>query len=94
MQAFMVWAVLRKYADNETGKAWPSRETIADHLGIKPKGVDRYIKEIEDKGLVRVERRRPRPNALLAGDSWDFSGGSWEFHEDVRGCRKSSRGSA
>ena len=49
---------MRKYADNETLEAWPSRATLAKDLGVQSiRTVDSAIKELVDLGALRVEKR-------------------------------------
>lgn len=57
--AVKLYAVLRKYADNDTGDAYPSRATLAMDMGFKdPKSLTKLIKELERIGAIQVERRR------------------------------------
>lgn len=57
--AIALYAVLRKYANNETGDAYPSRATLARVLGYKdPKSLSKPIGELERLGALEVKRRR------------------------------------
>lgn len=58
--AFKLYAILKRYANNRTNEAWPSRATLADHMGYKQaKTLDPIIKELEGIGAVRVKRSAP-----------------------------------
>lgn len=56
--AVRTWAILRSYADNETGEAWPSRSTIARRCGVSVDSIDRAIKELVKAGTLSVTRRK------------------------------------
>ena len=55
--ALRLYAVMAKYADNATGKAWPSRGTLANDIRKSEKTVDRAIKELVEAGALKVSRR-------------------------------------
>lgn len=54
----IVFETLKMYADNETGKAFPSYETLAEDTGLSSRSVMRCIKRMEKLGVLRVERRK------------------------------------
>lgn len=56
--AVRTWAVLRSYADNDTGLAWPSRSTIARRCGVSVDSIDRALKELVKAKTVKIIRRR------------------------------------
>ena len=56
--AVRTWAVLRSYADNQTGLAWPSRSTIAKRCGVSVDSVDRALKELVKARTLKIIRRR------------------------------------
>jgi len=56
-RALRLYAVLSRYADKDTHKAFPSRLTLADCLRCSPKSVDRAIAELIDIGLLVKEQR-------------------------------------
>lgn len=57
--AVRLWAILSgAYADYSTGEAFPSRNTLADFLGVSVRTVVRYITQLEQSGWVEVTRRR------------------------------------
>jgi biotin operon repressor len=51
--------VLLKLADNanDAGECWPSLATIARHCGVERNTVWRVIRQLAERGLVRVEHR-------------------------------------
>ena len=56
--ALRLYAALMKYADSTTRQAFPSRATIANDMHKSVKSVDRYLRELESLGAVRVQRRK------------------------------------
>ena len=60
--AFRLYAVLMRYADNKTGKAFPSLDTLAERLRKNEKSVRRYAKELSDKGVILIQNRGKKSN--------------------------------
>lgn len=56
--AVRLYGVIMTYADNSTRAAFPSREKLAEDMGISVATVKRAIKELEEYGAVEVTRRR------------------------------------
>ena len=56
--AVRLYGVIMTYADNNTKVAFPSRETLASDLGMKPRSISSYTKELEEFGALQVTRRR------------------------------------
>jgi hypothetical protein len=55
--ALKLYVILSRYADNNTGRAWPSRATLAEELGYKQaRAVDPIIAELEAAGAITVTR--------------------------------------
>ncbi len=54
--AKLCYAMLLSYAW-QGDKCFPGQETLGSDLGVERKAVIRYLKELKDKGLVRVTRR-------------------------------------
>ena len=57
-----VYACIVAHASGKTQQAWPSRETIANQVGIHSRTVSRSVGRLERAGLIRVERRPNRVN--------------------------------
>lgn len=55
--ALRLYMVMLKFADNNTGSAWPGRKLLASKVGRSEKSVDRYIDELESIRAVTVEPR-------------------------------------
>jgi hypothetical protein len=51
--AIGLYAAFLKFADNETGESFPSRQTLAKILNVSVPTVDKYIEELREAGLVR-----------------------------------------
>lgn len=58
--AVRLYSVLMTYADNTNRAAFPSRKTIATDMGVSDRSITRFIKELEDRKILTVERRRNR----------------------------------
>ena len=56
--AVRTWAVLRSYANNQTGLAWPSRATVARRCGVSVDSIDRALKELVKAKTLKIIRRR------------------------------------
>mgnify|MGYP007071655611 FL=1 len=56
-RAIRLYAVLMRYADKHTLKAFPSRGTIAQRLRCSKASVDRAITELENVGALTREHR-------------------------------------
>jgi predicted transcriptional regulator len=69
-------AVLMQLCDywwEEARKPYPSKEALAQRLGLSARQVQRYIAELEEAGLVqRLERRAPHGGKL--SNIYDLSG--------------------
>jgi predicted transcriptional regulator len=56
-RAFKLYAVLARYADNNTHKAFPSRETLATRLRCSKASVDRAVMELVDAQAIQKKHR-------------------------------------
>lgn len=56
-RAFKLYAVLARYADNNTHKAFPSRETLAKRLRCSKASVDRAVMELVDARAIEKKHR-------------------------------------
>lgn len=54
--AKLLYAALRGFAWQDES-CWPGQERLAESLGVTVKTVQRWIGELSDAGLVRIERR-------------------------------------
>lgn len=55
--AVRLYAVLARYADRKTGKAFPSRSTLAERIKKQHKSVDRHLKELVAIRALTVSAR-------------------------------------
>lgn len=62
--AFRLYAVLLRYANQKTGKAYPTRETLAERLKKTPKSVSRYAQELVDVGAIKLTVRGNRKSNI------------------------------
>lgn len=53
-----LYGIIMSYADNDTKTAFPSREKLAEDMGVSVATVKRCIKDLEAYGALIVERRR------------------------------------
>ena len=49
--------LLADHADDETGKCWPSQNYIARRSGLTRATINRTMKRLEGKGLIRIQHR-------------------------------------
>lgn len=56
-RAIRLYAVLVRYADHQTHKAFPSRRTLAERLRCSMKSVDRAVQELIEAGALSKEQR-------------------------------------
>jgi len=54
-----VYAVMRKRADNGSGKCWPSHKTIAADSGLSVRRVQQVLVGLREAGWIDWEQRRP-----------------------------------
>ena len=57
-RAIRVYAILARYADNETGQCFPSRETLAKRVNCHWRSVDRAIQELVEVGAITKQHRK------------------------------------
>ena len=69
-------AILLQLADywwDEARKPYPSKQSLSDRLGLKPRQIQRHIADLEAAGLVqRVERRAGHGGKLT--NTYDLTG--------------------
>lgn len=56
--AVRLYALLSRYADYESGDAWPSRATLARRMRSSTDSVDRWTRELEEHHAITVTRRQ------------------------------------
>ena len=57
-KAIRIYALIARYADNQTLTAWPARGTLATRAKCTVKSVDRAITELIEAGAIGKELRR------------------------------------
>ena len=62
-RAIRIYALIARYADNDTLQAFPSRETLAERAGCSVKSVDRAIRQLVEAGALKKSHR-------MNGDSY------------------------
>jgi hypothetical protein len=85
-RAVRLYAVLGRYADSETHKAYPSRGTLAERLKCSKASVDRASQELVEAGAMTKKQRHnssvvytlqvssPLQRGVLTGDEGGSSG--------------------
>jgi predicted transcriptional regulator len=78
-RAFKLYAILARYADNDTHKAFPSRDTLAERLRCSKASVDRAVLELVDAKAIQKRHRAYNsvlytvlidpPEGVLTGDN-------------------------
>ena len=56
-RAIALFALLGLYADRESKSCWPSRATLAKRMHTSTKSIDRWSKELENVGAIKVAAR-------------------------------------
>lgn len=56
----LVYCTIARFADNETGQAYPSRSTIAIYARCSESTVDRSVKALIDAGFLTKQARRTK----------------------------------
>lgn len=56
--AFRLYALIARYADYNTGEAFPSRATLGERLSVSSDTIDRWLRELTNSGAVEVTRRK------------------------------------
>lgn len=56
--AVRLYGVIMTYADNTDRTAFPGQETLSKDLGVSVRSIRTYMKELEEYGAIKVERRR------------------------------------
>jgi hypothetical protein len=56
-RAIRIYALISRYADNDTLQAFPSRETLAERAGCSVKSVDRAIRQLVEAGALKKSHR-------------------------------------
>src|SRR5947199_65988 len=91
--AKLVLVSLANHANHETGECWPKIETIARECSCSIRSVQRYVRVLEEKGLVKVEPRfiKGRQDSSLY---WlQIPGATFQRREHRRGDRLAPHGS-
>jgi len=70
--ALRVYIVLAQMANNDTGRSWPSNDTLAERTGLKRTAVKDGIRQLADKGWV-TKLERPGKSSVF---TVEHSGGS------------------
>ena len=68
--AVRLYGVIMSYADNATRFAFPSRETLAANMGVSVRSIGNYISELEDREMVKVNRRRNKRTGNYYSNSY------------------------
>ena len=62
---FAVYSFLRRCEDHKTQQCWPSIRTIGRTVGMSENTVRKYIRLLEERGLIVTENRRSSPKVVL-----------------------------
>lgn len=91
--AKLVLVSLANHANHETGECWPKIETIAHECSCSIRSVQRYVRVLEEKGLVRVEPRFIKGRQDSSFYWLQIPGANFQRREHRRGDRLSPHGS-
>jgi DNA-binding transcriptional ArsR family regulator len=62
VHAWAVYCVLKSYAALDTGRSYPGRDTVAEHIGVSLDTVDRALAKLHDMGIV-TRHKKGRSNS-------------------------------
>ena len=71
-----IYCYLLSIEDRETYQCYPSYKTIGKALGMSENTVSKYVRSLEEKGLIRTEQRRQAPQRESALHHPSDSGGN------------------
>jgi biotin operon repressor len=84
----ILFIYLKKYADNRTLQSFPSLNTLHKVTGISRSKIQECIKSMEDKGILKVQRRESKKghisNLYTLYDSAQIWGISGTSDKDIR----------
>jgi hypothetical protein len=78
----LVLLMLANYADDQD-KCWPSKQTLADMCCLSKSGICKTISQLEDSGLLQVEKRDGTSSLIRLNT---------DVHQVDRGCLPSRQG--
>ena len=58
--AIALFGLLGCYADRKTNACWPSRATLAKRMSTTTRSIDRWSKELENVGAIKVTARKSK----------------------------------
>ncbi|WP_420971606.1 helix-turn-helix domain-containing protein [Bradyrhizobium sp. B120] len=77
--ALAVAMTIGKYLNSGTGKAFPSRETIANRCDVCVRSVERAVNRLERRGFLIVQRARGRGHSNVYSMAFPKEGGDIEL---------------
>jgi len=69
--AAVCYGRLAQYA-GEDGLAYPSHKTLAKELGVTPRSIQKYIKELEREGFLRIINRVEAETKIQQSNVYEF----------------------
>lgn len=78
----LVALALANYHNDELGKAWPSQETLCRVTGLSRSSIDRAVRDLKKRGIVRVTKERGK-GARYAHNVYRFNHASSRDMDDV-----------
>ena len=75
----LIYVCIRKYMNAETMKAFPSLETIAKDSGVSKPTILKILKNIVNKGYVKIEYQKGIGNVYTFNNEKSFEPFSYEF---------------
>ena len=78
----LVALAIANYHNDELGKAWPSQETLCRVTGLSRSSIDRAVRDLKKRGIVRVTKERGK-GARYAHNVYRFNHASSRDMDDV-----------
>lgn len=89
--AFAVYAVLAKYASQETAQCYPSRKTIAREAGVSERSVDGALATLREHKAISAARRSVGQTAMRTSNLYTLLDRPREVGQNLQGDAQNLR---
>jgi len=70
MEAKSLWYLIDSYADANGTGAWPAVKTLVEQSGKGKKWIEKYLRELREKGYLGVKKRKPTAKNKFPGNEY------------------------
>ena len=86
----LAWLILFRYFNQNKGYCFPSRETLANDLGVKTRSVDRYLKQLRPF-ILHLRGGGSRPGGNGQANLYAVEWGRWVTDDDEESILEQQR---